>query len=258
MRFARFSIAGLIAAIGFCAVAMACLMFASSAWAGSVLSVALAILTLAPLGIIYRQGDHRAFWTGFVLCGWAYLTLSSGPWFVGYLQPRLVTTKLLQWAYPWLIPTARQALNPRFRPRPFVVPPAALEGGLTLEDLKGSPVDVWVKGEGEARPSLLVEGVPSVDYSGGGNAISLPTLMADADQNAKLTRAKAYSQQFILRPHSPSPLAPLWSSPPVGPSEFEEVGHALFGLLWAWIGGMAGRYFHATRDRGATGAASGY
>ena len=258
MRFARFSIAGLIGTIGFCAVAMACLMFASSAWTGAVLSVTLGLLTLAPLGIVYRHGARRAFWAGVVLCGWAYMILSSGPWFVTSVRPQLATSMWLDWAYPWLIPAARQSANPRLAPRPFFLPPAALEGGLTTDELNGSRVDVWVKGEGKARPSLLVEGVLSKDGPMGPNEDSGPTVMADAGQFAKLARAVAYSQEFILRPHESGPFDPLWSSPPVQRRDFENVGHALFGLISAWVGGMAGGYFHATRDRGAPGAASGY
>src|SRR5215831_14652646 len=125
MRFARFSLAGLLGAIVVFAVGMACLMFASTAWAGVVWSVTLGFLTLAPLGIIYRRGERRAHWAGVVLCGWAYMTLSSGPWFINFIRHRLVTSRLLEWAYPWLIPADHQATNPRFVLRPFFLPPVA-------------------------------------------------------------------------------------------------------------------------------------
>ena len=128
MRFARFTIADLVRAVLLCAVAMAGLMFASTPWGISALSVALSILTLAVLGIIYRRGKHRAFWTGAVLCGWAYLTFSSGPWFLDYVRPKLITSRTLEWAYPWLIPPDRQASNPRFQLRPFELPPAFHRG----------------------------------------------------------------------------------------------------------------------------------
>jgi hypothetical protein len=255
MRFARFSLAGLLGAIVVFAVGMACLMFASTAWAGVVWSVTLGFLTLAPLVILYRRGERRAFWTGVVLCGWAYMALTSGPWFIDHIRPRLVTSRLLRWAYPWLIPADRQSANPRFEKRPFYLPPVAFEGGLTIEDLnRGALVDVWVKADGGAGPALLVEGVRAED-PGGGNAISVPSLTADGDQFAKLSQAKAYNQSFILRPHRPGPLDPLWSSPPVSPLEFEDVGHPLFGLLCAWIGGMVGRYFFVTRGLETAGGA---
>jgi hypothetical protein len=246
-RFARFSLAGLIAAIGLLGVGLACLMFASTAWAGAVWSVTLGILTLAPLGIIYRGGERRAFWTGVVLCGWSYLTLSAGPWFVDHIRPRLVTSKLLVWAYPWMIPAARRPENPRFDSKWFTLPSAALEGGLTIDVGGGERVDVWVKGEGEASPSLLVADVQAVGTTATGpNTISRVTLATDAEQFLKLQQAGADSRPFVLRPHQAGPLDPLWSSPPVGTQDFEDVGHRLFTLLCAWMGGLAGRSFFAT------------
>jgi len=53
MRFARFTVADLVRAVLLCALAMAGLMFASTPWGGAALSVAVTILTLAPLGIIF-------------------------------------------------------------------------------------------------------------------------------------------------------------------------------------------------------------
>jgi hypothetical protein len=248
MGFARFSLAGLIAAIGLFGVGLACLMFASTAWAGVVPSITLAILTLCPLGIIYRRGERRAFWTGVALGGWSYLILSSGPWFVDAVRPRLVTSRLLGWAYPWMVPAARQAENPRFVRRPFIVPRSLLDEGLTIEELYGSVVDVWVKGDGEASPTLLLEDVPTADSdASGSNAVLRPALMPDADQFATLAKAEAQSKRFTLQAHRPDPFDPLWSSPPVSLRAFEDVGHPLFGLLWAWIGGVAGRYAIATR-----------
>jgi hypothetical protein len=249
MTFARFSIAGLLWAVGLCAVGMACLMFASTPWAGAVLSVTLGILTLALLGLFYRRGERRAFWVGFVLCGWSYMTLSCGPGFIGYLRPQLVTSKLLVWAYPLLIPRSRQTENTRTASRPFVVQSANLEGGLTVDDLSDSLVDVWVRGEDDTVSWLLLKGVQSRGRPTPGAARIRVTLMTDAGQFAKLTRAKTKSPslQVILRRHSASPFAPLWANPPVNFGDFEDVGHCLFGLLSAWIGSSAGRYFFATR-----------
>ncbi len=129
------------------ALAMAGLMFASTPWATAALSVALTILTLAPLGIIYRRGGRRAFWTGVVLCGWTYLTLSSGPWSSDNIRPRLVTSRMLERAYLWMVPPNRQASNPRFQLRTFDRPPASFEGGLTIEQMNG-----WQSTSGRQRP----------------------------------------------------------------------------------------------------------
>jgi hypothetical protein len=250
MRFARFSVADLLVTVGLCALSLACLIYASTPWATAVLSVALASLVLALIGVIYRRGERQAFWAGFAICGWAYLILSYSPWFTPYPRSQLVTSKLLEWAYPLLIPKARQSLNPNYTPRPFVVPAATLEDGLTIEDLSGARVDVWAKADDEKAPSLLAEDVPTMGQESASSAfIARTTLMVDRDQFAKLSRAKAYSQKFTLRRALPKPFAPLWSSPPVGQTDFANVGHALFVIVFAWTGSMAGRYFFATGDR---------
>ena len=250
MRYTRFTIADLVLAVLLCAVALAALMFASTPWGAASLSIALSILTLAPLGIIYRRGERRAFWTGVVLCGWAYLTLSSGPWFIDYIRPKLLTTRILEWAYPWLIPPDRQASNPRFQLRPFELPQATLEGGLTIEQLNGSTIDVWTKKDGEASPSPLVLGaVTESKNNANSNVISPGFLSVNGDQYEKLAEAKAYFRQFILRPHAPSPLDSLWMIPPVKTSEFNDVGHPFFALLAAWIGGMVARFAFESRER---------
>ncbi len=258
MRFTRFTIADLVLAVLFCAVAMAALMFASTPWGAASLSVVLAILTLAPLGIIYRRGEHRAFWTGIVLCGWAYLTLSSGPWFIDYIRPKLITSRMLEWAYPWLISPDRQASNPRFQLRRFELPPASLEGGLTIDQLNGSPIDVWTKKEGDASPSPLVMGAATENQNNApSNSITIGVLMVNGDQYEKLAEAKAYFRPFFLRPHAPSPIDSLWMIPPVKISEFYDVGHPFFALLAAWVGGTVARFAFESRERtGDTRAAA--
>src|SRR5262249_18129925 len=143
IRFIRFSLAGLIAVIGLCAVGMACLIFASTPWAGAVPSITLAILTLAPLGIIYRHGARRAFWTGVTLCGWSYMIVSSGPWFFDHIRPRLVTSRLLDWSYPWMVPAGRLATNPRLVPRPFA---SRSRRSTADRRSKNSPARAWTSG----------------------------------------------------------------------------------------------------------------
>jgi hypothetical protein len=250
MKFARFSIASLLSTVAIFAVGLACLMFASTPWAGAVLSVTLGILTLALLGVGYRRGERRAFWVGFALCGWAYMALSSGPWFTDYIRPRLVTTSLLDWLYPLLIPSARQP-NARNAKLASTITPVEFEGDLTFDDLGKSPVDVWVRGEDKGSPTLLAEGVV---FGGGSNGRPAQVhIVADAAQFAKpeLAKARLGSRTFILRPHPSGLFDPLWASPPVSPKQFENVGHSLFGLLCAWLGSVAARYLFATRDHAA-------
>ena len=185
-----------------------------------------------------------------VLCGWAYLSISSGPWFVDHVRPQLITSRMLEWAYPWLIPPNRQASNPKFQLRPFELPAVSLEGGLKTEQLHGSVVDVWTKKEGDASASPLVLGAATEKQrSPVFQDINSGVLLVNADQVEKLAEAKAYLREFILRPHTASPLDSLWMIPPVKSSEFDDVGHPVFALLAAWIGGMCAVRFRDPRPR---------
>jgi hypothetical protein len=247
MGFARFSLRGLLGAIGILAVGLACLMFASSPWADTSVSITLGALTVALIGVVYRRGDRRAFWVGFALCGWAYMALSSGSWFASDFRYHLVTTRVLRWAYPWLIPEARQSANARAVQRSFNVANPELDEGLATGELHG-PVDVLTKGDSKSPPSLVVEGVEVGGGSKSGARVTSVTLRVDPEQIARLAQVPAGKAKFVLRQHRPGPLAAIRSSPPVEEFDFLRVGHSLFALLCACVGGMVGRYFHATRD----------
>jgi hypothetical protein len=247
MGFARFSLRGLLGAIGLLAVGLACLMFASSPWADISVSITLGALTVALIGVAYRRGDRRAFWVGFAVCGWAYMALSSGSWFASDFRYHLVTTRLLRWAYPWLIPEARQPANAGAAQPSFNVANPELEEGLATVGLHG-PVDVLTKGDSKTPPSLVVEGVEVGGSSKSGAGVRWVTLRVDADQFARLAEVPAGQAKFVLRRHLPGPLAAIRSNPPVQEGDFLRVGHSLFALLCACVGGMVGRYFHATRD----------
>ena len=247
MRFARFSISGLIGAVAISAVGLACLMFASSPWAGTTLSITLGTLTVALIGVACRRGDRQAFWVGFSLCGWTYMVLSSGPWFASDIRQRLVTTRMLRWAYPHLIPEARQSANVHAAARSFTVRSPELGEGLIPGRVKG-PVDVLTKGDGDTPPTLLVEGVDVGAQSSSGATVTRVVLEADPAQFARLAQASAGPVKFILRRHQSGPFSPISSTPPVEENDFLHVGHSLCGLLCAWVGGMVGAYFYATRE----------
>jgi hypothetical protein len=248
MRYTRFSISELLGAVVLCAVSLTCLKFASSLWAAVFVFVVLGVLTLAVLGVFYRRGERRALCAGFALFGWTYLALSSAPWFVTTVRPQLVTSKLLDRAYPWMIPATLQPSHTRYDREQFVVPAAVLDYGLTVEEMKTTPIDVWVKGEGDQYPALLVAGVRTASEPRSDSMIMGTVLDVDRDQNARLAEAKSYLRRFVLRRHTPNPFAALSASPPVQFVDFENVGHVVFGLLCAWIGSVFGRYVFTTRD----------
>ncbi|MEJ7637741.1 MAG: hypothetical protein WKF75_07055 [Singulisphaera sp.] len=57
---------------------------------GGLFTLAVAVLLVATLGAVHRRDHIRAYWLGFALFGWAYLTLNVVPG-----TPRLATTRLL-------------------------------------------------------------------------------------------------------------------------------------------------------------------
>jgi hypothetical protein len=250
MRFARFSIAGLAGVVGLCAFGLASLLHAATPWAGAVFSINLGLLTVALIGVIYRMGARRAFWVGFSICGWVYLVLSHGPWFKDVIGPRLATSQMLDWAYPWLIPYERQDSGYRPPIRSFQIQGPILGEGLASFNLSNSRVDVWVKKEGEKAPTFLLGDLAVGGYSGSSETVTRASLQADSNQWARLSQARAAGVTFLLERHHTSPFAPLWFSPLVSSSRFHQVGQSWFGLLFGWIGGWVARYFHATRDRG--------
>jgi hypothetical protein len=76
MRTIRFPIAGLMLAVLVVALGLAALRNASEVWAGVMFLFTCAVLCLAIVGAICRDGPRRAWWLGFALFGWGYLLLS--------------------------------------------------------------------------------------------------------------------------------------------------------------------------------------
>jgi hypothetical protein len=104
MRRARFSIAALMGAVLFAALALAVFRYGSQVSAGVLFLLTCGVLCLGVVGIVCSEGSERAWWLGFTLFGWVYLALAL--WFSDHLN-ELPTTTLLAALGPWLgIPTA--------------------------------------------------------------------------------------------------------------------------------------------------------
>jgi uncharacterized membrane protein YqaE (UPF0057 family) len=95
----QFSLRGLLLAVVFAAYACGALWSATDLWASATWTLTLAMLAFAMLAAWLRHGRQRAFWLGFLLFGLGYLTLSHGPWFDGNVRHRLLSDKLLTWAF---------------------------------------------------------------------------------------------------------------------------------------------------------------
>lgn len=73
----RFSIAGLMGAVLVTAILLAALRNSSEeTWGGAMLVFTCAVMALAVVGVVCREGSERAWWLGFALFGWGYLALA--------------------------------------------------------------------------------------------------------------------------------------------------------------------------------------
>jgi hypothetical protein len=104
MEHSRLSIAGLLAIILAAAIGIACLSRPSCLAASAMFSLLLTSLAVALIGVLYRGGERRAFWTGFLACGTLYAVLSLAPWFDRHVSHRLITTAMLDILYPKMPP----------------------------------------------------------------------------------------------------------------------------------------------------------
>jgi hypothetical protein len=94
----RFSIAGLMGVVLVAAIGLAALRNPTELWDGVMFLLTCGVLMLSVVGVVCRGGAERAWWLGFALFGWGYLTLAfSCP---HELLPRLLSTVLLQHVTP--------------------------------------------------------------------------------------------------------------------------------------------------------------
>ena len=244
MRKPTLPIAGLLLALGLIGIGLACLRSPASPWSGASLSALLAALTLAPIGVVYRRGSHRAFWMGFALCGLSYLTLSLAPWFDSAVRPLLVTTRAIQWAYPLMVPEIRQL----GRYRPFVLESPVRVKGIDMDNLGQGPLDVLIEEEGK-DPLPLAHDLTVGAANGLGPMIQNIVLLADQAQLAALERARCDGASLVLSRHAVGPLEGLWPVAPVSGRDFERSGHVFCAIVFAMAGGLVGRYFHNTNEQ---------
>lgn len=96
----RNTIAGHLALIGLCGVAVAALRYADDLVASLVFTGTLLAFGVASLGAAFRRGLSRASYAGFAAFGFGYLALCYGPFAADAVRPNLATTKLLDFVGP--------------------------------------------------------------------------------------------------------------------------------------------------------------
>jgi hypothetical protein len=111
MKPVRMSVAGLMGVVLFCGAGFAALCAPSRLLASAMFSAVLVILGLATALSWRGRGGARPFWRGFAACGWAYLLVTCGPWFRTEVGPYLITTAVLDVAYPRLLADPSKAAD---------------------------------------------------------------------------------------------------------------------------------------------------
>jgi hypothetical protein len=109
--------------------------------------------------------------------------------------------------------------------------------------LRREGANVYIKEPGEDRPTLLVANAQFTGLSGS----NVANILVSAAEHARLSQAYAAQKNIFLELPPANPFGGLWLSQPVFPDQFNEVGHALFTLLLAWLGGALGRQMYTTR-----------
>jgi hypothetical protein len=218
----RIPIAALMAAVLFCAIAVAAIRNASDTWAGVLLLLTLGTLAAAPLGVAYRRDARRAWWLGFALFGWGYARLSLDPSSTEESRSRLPTTALMDLLLEGGGPVVGT------RPDPPAPPAEYLKAAGRLID----------SGHLQLAASYLRA---ADDYSDMLSQAERGNLDANI---ARLVRAEptltwARSRRLAVWP------APL----KVDPDRFKRVGHSLFAVLAGLVGGAVARWFHAGQRR---------
>jgi hypothetical protein len=210
----RVSIAGILVWVALLGVGFAALRNPSLLWSNALFSVALGTLTLAVLAAVYRRGRSRAYWVGFATCGWVYLLLALGPANESLVSPYLVTTAILDVLFEQVIPQP---------PAPGAPPPTVIPPVPTASAVKGQ---TW-GGNVAVMPAVFggFGGVAAAPFESPWHAWSTPDRELNMNPSPNLGGISVFS-----------------------PEPFRRIGHSLFCLLIALLGGLVTRYFHATRD----------
>lgn len=209
------------------ALGLVALRSASPTWVSAMLGLALAVLSVSILFIIFRRGPQRAFWIGFTTLGWLYILLLFSSWTLGRtatndspLRARnLITQKLSTVSYHWLHDKAFEDYNASMSNTNAGV----MGGGQVFYFGSGG-----MGGSGEAGYDAA--------------AVAPPGSSSTGEMNPRASGAFMFGS---------APMAVSFATPagqPPGPNEtdFVNVAHALWTLLFAALGGCVAYWLYST------------
>jgi hypothetical protein len=263
MRRPRLSIAGLMFAVLWTAVAIAALRTPSRLWAAVLLSAILAALTFSLLGALHARGPSRAFWSGFAISGWLFFAVHYAPWLDEHLGPCLVSTSLCDVAYQLIHPPPLVPMLPTPMPPTLSIPTVTETVAVTAPGT-GEPTTV-------ASPPPLVPMPPTLSIptvtemvavtehsfvSGVPTTVTrmIPQLRVIGGMGASGVSSSSptlnwWSQLPALQWWSESDTIPgrrvLVSTPP----SFSRIANALLCIAFAYLGGVGARGIALTASR---------
>ena len=247
MREFRFNIVSILVAIVFVGFGFAALRQADDLWNSSLFSLTIGLLLAAVLLAIYRTEVRRAFWIGFALFGWGYLSVSLIP----STESRLITTKALV-----LLNQSHILFDRAYVIRAALNLDRLHAYNLTVDDVRKALIPSTMMSSPGRRNKGSEWPDPVLASSESGELVlSVRSHYNKPEQYGNIILL-ANAEGEILRLKD---VAQVWLSSSsydggagAGATEnFVGIGHSLFALLVGWLGGMLSRRLRSisrTRD----------
>jgi hypothetical protein len=239
MRVPRFRIASMLSAILCVAVGFAALREANDQWDSVLFSLTLLLLLSAVLLAVDRTEGRRAFWIGFALFGWGYLSLSL----ISSTESRLITTQALAYL------EKANILGNRANVIRFIPDLDRMRThNLSLDDLLYATRDYSMNVSPEEEQLRQANGgSQTLEYVRGSYVVSMVTRYNKPEQYGNII-LKASPDGEILRLKDVATVQKrssfLTPGGGMGTTEnFVRIGHSLFALIVGWLGGASSRKF---------------
>jgi AcrB/AcrD/AcrF family len=239
MRDSRYNIASMLGAILFVAVGFAALREANDQWDSGLFSLTLGLLLIAVLLAVHRTEARRAFWIGFALFGWGYLSLSL----ISSTEARLITTQALAYL------EKANILGNRANVMRFVPDLDRLRThNLSLDDLLYATRDYSMNVSPEEEQLRQANGgSQTLEYVRGSYVVSVVTRYFKPEQYGNIIlKASPDGEILRLKDVATVQLRPSFLTPGGGAGtteNFVRIGHSLCALIFGWLGGALSRKF---------------
>jgi hypothetical protein len=232
----RYNIASMLGAIAFVAVGLAALREANDEWDSGLFSLTLGLLLNAVLLAVHRTEARRAFWIGFALFGWGYLSLSL----ISSTESRLITTQAL-------VSLEKASILGNRGNVMRVIPDLdrMRTHNLSLDNLLTATEESSLI---ETHKQEQLRRSRTLEYVRGSYVLSLATARFNKPEQYGRMILKASPEGEILRLKDVATVRPgsslLTPGGGTGTTEnFVRIGHSLFALIVGCLGGSLSRKF---------------